>query len=197
MNFTISNPGVLPVDFIIRKSGASLDIKPTLYDSNCYFTGNVTGITSGYVSLDKNTCDSESGANILKNNILNNINCDSCNYDITMSLPCPNNSVTILDPDALSYVDRAQISDFNIREDINNFIVGLKEHSLWNKFKNIWILKSGYNFTGNNFYDLKNANFSGTFVGTVNRSESGYKVLNSDNTHFEAFDNSYNTYTHL
>jgi hypothetical protein len=94
MNFTISNPGILPVDFIITKSGASLDIKPTLYDSNCYFTGNVTGITSGYVNLDKNTCDSESGANILKNNILNNINCDSCNYDITMSLPCPNNSVT-------------------------------------------------------------------------------------------------------
>lgn len=196
MNFTISNPGVLPIDFIIPKSGASLDIKPILYDNNCHFTGNVTKITSGYVNLDKVFCDADSEAENLKNNILNNINCDSCNYNITMSLPCPNNSVTtgyqsgntIINSQDSSFVN-AYVSALNKTEsqscdncyymNTGSFYTGDQAGNLYNwSVENCNVVGTGYHRYGEDL--LGNQNLKRDLLKNVIEKSNFVKCLEDD-----------------
>jgi len=74
------------------------------------------------------------------------------------------------------YLAKTNISDPSIQNKINDFVSGLKNLNVWDKFKNIWILKSGYNSNDTSFYDLKNANFSGSIIGGMIKSISGYKI---------------------
>ena len=99
---------------------------------------------------------------------------------------------TDLDYDVLPYLAKANITGDTQKNQINSFVKELKRINAWNKFQNIWILKSGYNFNGNSFYDLKNPNFSGNTVGTVIKSLSGCKPLISENnnqSHYLNFQN--------
>jgi hypothetical protein len=83
---------------------------------------------------------------------------------------------TLSDGDARRYFNRANISNTSIQNKISNFVSGLKNLNVWNKFQNIWILKSGYNSNDSSFYDLKNIDFSGSIIGGMTKSISGYKI---------------------
>jgi hypothetical protein len=115
-------------------------------------------------------------------------------YQIKYQGPVNTQLIDILDPsllftadtDAQNYFNRANITDRMAKINISEFCLGLKNLNVWDKFKNIWILKSGYNYDGRdgfgasdykNFYDLKNITFSGSGNGTIIKSLSGYKPL--------------------
>jgi hypothetical protein len=83
---------------------------------------------------------------------------------------------TLSDGDARRYFNRTNISNTSIQNKISNFVSGLKNLNVWNKFQNIWILKSGYNSNDSSFYDLKNIDFSGSIIGGMTKSISGYKI---------------------
>ena len=174
--FTLSTPGIFPTDILTGKSGTFLNVSDTKYSSNCYFTGSVTGSGISYVNLDKATCDAGASINQLLNSGLNTINCNTCDYSLSLAVPCPIDSVTKLDPEALDYINRANIKDLKVQNEINNFVVGLKSCNLWSKLDNIWILKTGYNATGNKFYDLKSGSFTGNLNPIVIASATGYKM---------------------
>jgi len=177
INFTISNPNILPIDILTGNPNSSFYFTPTsIYDANCYFTGQVSGSGESFVNLIKSQCIAEDQAENLKLSGINAISCDNCDYTFSMSLPCPHNSINHFDVDSLSYFQRASIIDFRIKEDINTFIINLKNLKMWDKFKNIFILRSDYNNNGSFFYDLKNPNFTGTSVSTE-KTISGYKFL--------------------
>ena len=80
------------------------------------------------------------------------------------------------DPDAQSYFNRANITDQMAKINISEFCLGLKNLNVWDKLEKIWILKSGYNSNNDSFYDLKNASFSGSILGTMIITPSGYKI---------------------
>jgi len=94
----------------------------------------------------------------------------------------------ITDQDVLTYIGNCGISGTTEQSQINNFALGLKNLNIWSGLDNIWLLKSGYNHTGNLFFDLKSGlfnqpsqTFSGFQIGTINKTLSGYKIPSSYN----------------
>ena len=60
------------------------------------------------------------------------------------------------DPDALSYIQRAGITNSNIQTNIANFVFGLKDLGVWDNTINVYLLNSGYNATtGTKVYGLR------------------------------------------
>ena len=96
---------------------------------------------------------------------------------------------TDLDYDVLPYLTKANITGDTQKNQINSFVKELKRTNIWDKFQNILILKSGYNSNDSSFYDLKNTNFSGSVLGGMMRSLSGYKI--KTNGSFPFTDNLY------
>lgn len=174
--FTLSTPGIIPTDILTGKSGTFLNINNSLYSSDCYFTGSVTGSGISYVNLDKAICDAESNIQSYIDSGVSSINCNNCNYQVSLAVPCPADSITKIDPEALTYINKANIKDLRVQNEINNFVIGLKNSNIWEKLDNIWILKTGYNGTGNKFYDLKSGNFTGDLNPIVIASDTGYKM---------------------
>jgi len=94
LSLTISNPGVLPLDFLSGRGSLSTNNK---YDNNCYFTGLILPSENNYVSLNnaQNLVNSEKEYD--KENAINYIydnECTGCFYTINFNLPCPVSSVS-------------------------------------------------------------------------------------------------------
>jgi phage gpG-like protein len=89
LSLTISNPGVLPLDFLSGRGSLSTNNK---YDNNCYFTGLILPSENNYVSLNnaqnlvnsEQVYDKEKAINYIYDN-----ECTGCFYTINFSLPCP------------------------------------------------------------------------------------------------------------
>lgn len=95
LSFTISNPGILPLDFFNQRGTLLLNNK---YGNDCYFTGLIpTSSESSYVSLNnsKNLVNSEEEdyKTYVINSIYNN-DCTGCFYRINFNLMCPTGSIT-------------------------------------------------------------------------------------------------------
>jgi Bacterial lectin len=93
-SLTISNPGVLPLDFLTRRGNLSINNK---YSNDCYFTGLILPSETNYVSLNnaQNLVNSEKEYD--KANTINYVydhECTGCFYRINFNLPCPVSSVS-------------------------------------------------------------------------------------------------------
>jgi len=113
------------------------------------------------------------------------------NFNINQDINSNGQINLLIDKFTLDYVNRAKITDVNIAQNIDNFIIGLKEINLWDKFKNIWILRSGYNLPSgqSGFMDLKNPTFSGysttnNVTYNIDYGTSGYKFRTDSSIFF-------------
>lgn len=92
INFTISNPNVLPIDILTGRQGSDLNYTPnSAYDPICYLVGKITGSGQSYVNSIKAKCLAEDMADSLRSQVAE---CDDCKYTFTTKLKCPYNSIT-------------------------------------------------------------------------------------------------------
>jgi PKD repeat protein len=102
-----------------------------------------------------------------------------------------NNYITIIDPDVEAFLTATSITDTSISTAINDFVIGLKEDNLWNKFYALYPMVGG---TANTHkYNLKDprdldAAFRITFHGGITHSSTGIQsdgLTGYGDTHFK------------
>lgn len=183
IRLTISNPGILPIDYLTGRSNSNFTYTPSSkYDTSCYKTGYATGSGISYVNKSKAYCDGLSSSINLQSSGQQNLNCSSCNYTVSFNINCPqasyNNSLSI----------NGFASGNNFPQVLSNAINLLSLNSC----DNCYYLLTGDFYTGDqslNRYDqyLEYCNVTGSGTYQYGNIENGlnnlkYNLLNNVNS---------------
>lgn len=183
IRLTISNPGILPIDFLTGRFNSTFTYTPSSkYDISCYKTGYTTGSGVSYVNKIKADCDGLSSSLDLQSSGQQNLNCSSCGYTASLNIDCPQES----------YTNNLSVNGFASGNSFLQVLSGAINSLSSSSCNNCYYLITGDFYTGDQFlnrYDqyLEYCNVTGSGIyqyGDVGNGLNNlkYNLLNNVNS---------------